>query len=106
MAAKLPMKKTIGATEVRNNMGKLLNRVFRGEEQLVIEKLGIPVAAIISMEDYEQYRRLLAVHLHNQLGRKIGAEAAKQRLTEEQLLEGVKETRREVFEETYGNLTP
>ena len=106
MAAKLPMRKNVGATEVRNNMGKLLNRVFRGEEQLVIEKLGIPVAAIISMKDYEQYRRLLAVHLHNELGRKIGAEAEKQRLTEEQLLGDMKETRREVFEETYGNLTP
>ena len=106
MAAKLPMKKVVGATEVRNNMGKLLNRVFRGEEQLVIEKLGIPVAAIISMKDYEQYRRLLAAHLHNKLGRKIGAEAEKQGFTEEQLLEEVKETRKEVFKETHGNLTP
>jgi prevent-host-death family protein len=104
MIEELPMQKIIGATEVRNNLGRLLNRVHRREEHLVVEKLGIPVAAIISIQDYEQYRRLLSQNMLRDLGRKIGAEANKQGLTEEQLLEELRETRREVFKEQYGDL--
>ena len=106
MAEKLPMKKVIGATEVRNKLGRFLNRVYHGEEHLVIEKLGIPVAAIISMKDYEQYRRLLAESMLKGLGSKVGAEAKRQGLTQEQLSKEIEETRREVFQENYGELTP
>ncbi len=55
MIEKLPTKKYIGATEVRNKLGRLLNRVHRREAHLVVEKLGIPVAAI------SQYRGLRAL---------------------------------------------
>ena len=41
------MQKVIPATEMRNKLGKLLNQVHRNEQHLVVEKLGIPVAAII-----------------------------------------------------------
>jgi len=104
MAAALPIQKIIGATEARNKLGRLLNRVHRREECLVVEKLGIPVAAIISIQDYEQYRRLLAQSMLKDLGQKIGAEAKKQGLTEEQLIEELKETRREVFREQHADL--
>ena len=40
----MSMQVTIGATEVRNNFGNLLNRIHQGDEHLVVEKLGIPVA--------------------------------------------------------------
>jgi prevent-host-death family protein len=99
---KLPMQKLIGATEVRNHFGSHLNRVFRGEEHLVIEKLGMPVAALISMKDYEQYRHYLAQQLHKDLGRKLGAEADKQGLTEEALIASMEEDRQAVYEEMYG----
>ena len=99
---KFPMRKTIGATEVRNHLGSLLNSVFRGEEHLVIEKSGIPVAALISMEDYEEYRRYVAERIHIELGRKLGAEADRLGLTEEMLIEGMEEARQAVYEEMYG----
>jgi prevent-host-death family protein len=35
----------------------LLNQVYRGETRLVVERSGIPVAAIISAADLEQLRR-------------------------------------------------
>src|SRR3989442_10210628 len=99
---KLPMQKSIRVTEVRNHLGSLLNRVFRGEEHLVIEKLGIPVAALISMKDYEQYRHYLAQQLHQDLGRKLGSEAEKQGLSEEDLIASMEEDRQAVYEEMYG----
>ena len=98
------MKKVISATEVRNNLGTLLNRVYRSEEQLVVEKLGIPVAVIISMKDYEQYQRLLAQRRLTELGRRVGQEARRQGLTEEQLQKELDETRRRVFQDNYADL--
>ncbi|MCC7355639.1 MAG: type II toxin-antitoxin system Phd/YefM family antitoxin [Anaerolineae bacterium] len=98
------MKKVIGATEIRNHMGRLLNRVHKGEEHLLIEKLGIPVAALISIKDYEEYQRLLSQHLLKDLGKKLGREAKRQGLTEEELRQEIKGTRREVFHERYGDL--
>ncbi|MBI3979179.1 MAG: type II toxin-antitoxin system Phd/YefM family antitoxin [Chloroflexi bacterium] len=100
------MQKVIGATEVRNRLGDLLNRVHRREEHLVVEKLGIPVVAIISMQEYEHFRRLLAQEALRTLGRKLGAEASRQGLTEDQLHEEVARARHEVFLETYGDKTP
>jgi prevent-host-death family protein len=102
MADRLPMQKIIPATEVRNRLGELLNRVYRREEHLVVEKLGIPVAAIISMREYEQFRRLLAQQQLTDLGRKVGAEADRQGLTEHRLQEELAETRKAVFAEKYG----
>ena len=94
MANQLPTQKVVPATEVRNNLGMLLNRVYRREEHLVVEKLGIPVAVIISMPDYELFRRLLASQQLSDLGRKVGAEANRHGLTEEQLQEELAQPRK------------
>lgn len=102
MPERLPMQKVIAATEVRNKLGRLLNRVYRSEEHLLVEKLGIPVAAIISMKDYEHYRRLLAKEALQRLGPKLGQEAERQGLTEEGLQEEVRKARHEVFADKYG----
>lgn len=104
MIERLPVKKIIGATEARKNFSQLVNLVHRREEHLVVEKLGIPVVAIISMQDYEQYQRFIAQRMHKDLGRKMGAEAEKQGLTEEKLFEELDRTRQEIFEERYGDL--
>ena len=96
------MQKVMGVTDVRNNLGAILSRIFRGEEHLVVEKSGIPVAVIISMKDYEEYRRHLAQSMLKDLGRKLGAEAEKKGLTEEKLIEALEEDRQAVYEEMYG----
>jgi len=46
------------ASDVRQQWSQLLNKVFRGETQIVVEKSGIPVAALISAEDLEQFKQL------------------------------------------------
>jgi len=96
------VKKVVGATEVRNRLGRLLNRVHRGEEHLVVEKMGIPVAAVISMRDYEHYCRLLAAEKLKNLGHRMGAEARRQGLTEEQLIEEMEEDQTAVYQQMYG----
>jgi prevent-host-death family protein len=95
-------KITVGATEVRNHLGTFLNRIYRGDEHLVVEKGGIPVAALISMKEYEQFRRWLTTQIHHDLGRKLGAEFKRQGITEEKLIELMEEDREVVYQERYG----
>lgn len=52
-----PMTQTIAASEARQQFSQLLNQVFRREKRVVIEKSGIPVAALVSADDLEQLRR-------------------------------------------------
>jgi len=46
-----PMTQTISASEARQQFSRLLNQVFRRETRVLIERSGIPVAAIVSAED-------------------------------------------------------
>jgi hypothetical protein len=43
-----------------NSLVKYSNEVFRGENRVVVEKSGIPVAAIISASDHKRLARLEA----------------------------------------------
>lgn len=99
-------EKIVGATEVRNHLGQYLHRVYEGEEHIVVEKSGIPVAALISMQEYAAFRRWLAARAHDDLGRKLGAEFERQGITEEKLLELMDEDREAIYKENYGQDTP
>ena len=57
------------------------------------------------MEDNEQYQRFRAQRLLKDLGPKVGAEAENQGLTEAKLYEELDQTRQEVFEERYADLS-
>ncbi len=48
------------ATEARQGWSELLNKVFRTNTRIVVEKNGIPVAAIISPQELERFERLEA----------------------------------------------
>jgi prevent-host-death family protein len=52
------MTQTMKASAVRANWATLLNKVYKGETQVVVEKSGIPVAAVVSAKDYEEFKRL------------------------------------------------
>jgi prevent-host-death family protein len=58
MAEPEPMTKTIKASVARQQLSALLNEVFLGKSRVVVEKSGIPVAAIISASDLELLARL------------------------------------------------
>lgn len=45
---------TLKVSEARQQFSQLLNKVFHGETRIVVEKSGIPVAAIISPDDLKR----------------------------------------------------
>ena len=52
-----PMTETMTVTQVRANWSKVVSAVFRRRQRVVLEKAGIPVAALVSAEDLERLRR-------------------------------------------------
>lgn len=46
------------ASDVRTQWSQLLNKVFRGKTRVIVEKSGIPVAAVISAEDLKRLTQL------------------------------------------------
>lgn len=52
------MTQTLNASDVRSNWSQLLNNVFRNKVRVIVEKSGIPVAAVISAEDLAQLTQL------------------------------------------------
>lgn len=52
------MTQTLNASDVRANWSQLLNKVFRGETEVLVEKSGIPVAAIVSTQDYQKLQQI------------------------------------------------
>jgi prevent-host-death family protein len=53
-----PITQTMKISDVRGQLNTLVNRVYRKETRVVVEKSGIPVAAIVSAEDLARLDRL------------------------------------------------
>lgn len=56
MRVRKPVTQTMSASETRQNFSEVVNRVYRGEERVVIERSGVPVVAIISPKDFERFQ--------------------------------------------------
>ncbi len=54
MQAREPLTKTLKATEARQQWSALLGEVSKRETRVLVEKDGVPVAAIVSREDLER----------------------------------------------------
>ena len=52
-----PSIETLNSSDVRQHFATLLNRVYRHETRVLVEKSGIPVAAIVSTADLERVNR-------------------------------------------------
>ena len=52
------MTQTLKASDVRSNWSQLLNQVFKEQTRVIVEKSGIPIAAVISAEDLSRLTRL------------------------------------------------
>lgn len=46
-----PMTQTLNITTTRSQLSDLVNQVFRRQSRVIIEKSGIPVAALVSADD-------------------------------------------------------
>ena len=53
-----PIAQTMKISEVRARLSSLVNEVYRKEKRVLVEKSGIPVAAVDSVEDLERLRLL------------------------------------------------
>jgi hypothetical protein len=42
-------------TEARNNLGKVVRRAYMNNETFILEKDGIPIAALMNIGDFEDY---------------------------------------------------
>jgi prevent-host-death family protein len=46
---------TMKSSDVRRELDELLDRVYRGEACVLVEKSGVPVAVIVSPEDWRRF---------------------------------------------------
>ena len=53
-----PMTQTMKISDVKNQLSSLVNEVYRKETRVLVEKAGIPVAALVSTADLKQLARL------------------------------------------------
>ncbi len=53
-----PETRAVKISEVKSALSTFINEVNRGETRVLIEKSGIPVAALVSMRDLERLARL------------------------------------------------
>ena len=69
-------------TKARINLGALIQRVHNNKEHFILEKDGIPVAALLSVDEYEDYLDARDPELKGQI-REGHAEYRKGKLTED-----------------------
>jgi len=55
---KKPMVRHLPITKARINLGDVIKRVHRDKEYIVLEKGGLPVAAIMGIDEFEDYLEL------------------------------------------------
>lgn len=55
---KKPMVRHLPITKARINLGDVIKRVHRDKEYIVLEKGGLPVAAIMDIDEFEDYLEL------------------------------------------------
>jgi prevent-host-death family protein len=53
-----PMTQTMKISDVKNTLSSVVNKVYRKETRVLVEKSGIPVAAIISADDLRRFAQL------------------------------------------------
>lgn len=99
---KRPLIHTMPATQARVHFGEVLRRVHSRREHVIVEKDGLEIAAILSREDYEEYRRLLALRQLEELNKAVNRDVRRKGIGEKQALAELEKAQQQVFEEQYG----
>ena len=63
------MVKTISVTKARINLGEVIKRVHLNKENFVLEKGGIPVAAILDIDKFEDWLEMKDPKIKEQIRR-------------------------------------
>ena len=53
-----PLVTRIPLTKARINLGAIIKRVYTGKECFILEKDGLPVAALVDIDEFEDYLEL------------------------------------------------
>jgi prevent-host-death family protein len=53
-----PKIQTMKISDVKNTLSSVVNRVYRKETRVVVEKAGIPVAVLVSTDDLRRLQQL------------------------------------------------
>jgi prevent-host-death family protein len=62
MPEREPETQTITASEARAHWSHIINQVARRQTRVIVEKSGVPVAAIVSAQDLERLNQLEEQH--------------------------------------------
>jgi prevent-host-death family protein len=54
MSEPTPTTETMKISDVKQQLNSLVNRVYRRETRILVEKAGIPVAGIVSVQDLQR----------------------------------------------------
>jgi len=52
----VPTETTMKLSDTKQHLSRVINEVARGETRVVVEKSGLPVAAIISIDEYRRMK--------------------------------------------------
>src|SRR5690242_14489834 len=85
-------------TELHKRLGQIVQTVALSNKHYLVKKGGLPAIVMMSYAEYERIRRELALEALNQAVRTFGPEAERQGLTEEQLVEDMKQIRKQVYQ--------
>ncbi|MHB8626612.1 MAG: type II toxin-antitoxin system Phd/YefM family antitoxin [Aggregatilineales bacterium] len=104
---KKPVQVSISSTRAQRQFGEVLRRVHSGDEHIIIQQNGLSLVVMLSLSEYDTLMKAREQAQERekrveQLARQFGEEAQQRGITEEQLLENIKETRSEVYQERYG----
>ena len=89
------MEKTIGAFEVRRQLGRVLQEVIADGDRYVVERHGQPVAAVVPILVYEQWKRARAAFFE-----RVTAAAERANLSEREAEELAEQAVRDVRAES------
>ena len=95
---------TFTMTEVRRNLTAIVRQLRKKQKPAFIRSGDESVAVLLSMSAYEKLLRYQRLIEFQRTARTIGKAVEESDITEEQLLEELEETKREVFREQYGDL--
>jgi prevent-host-death family protein len=99
------MLQKISATEAKNNLGAILDRVRSGHDAVVIERYGQPEAVVIGYEHYEILQAILRKDRTEKTWRDLEKRAAAIRERNKDLTEAeVESLADEISRETVGRL--
>lgn len=99
-----PPRRTVSATEMKRNFNTLVRQLRRRHQHAYIQSDGIPVAVLLTVEEYEHLMRDQRLAAFNSFARKLGEEVERRGITEEEALADFKKTKREVAEARYGKI--